>query len=372
MYRPLFLRLGFFQRRRCFPAVSAEDATTTDSNDGRREGAMEERASSLPAARRLEADYERARGFAENARSANTRRAYRSDWTDFCDWCAGRDVAALPASTDTVALYVSSRSEDGPRGPLKLSTLRRRLSAISQAHKSAGYESPASTEDEPLHSVWAGLAREKTRRKKKAAPVLIEDLRAVLEAVPRRDEGEEPTLLGLRDRALLLVGWAGALRRSEIAALTTQDVRVGSEGLVLTVRRSKTDQEGEGLAKGLPFGERPSTCPVRAVQTWASTAGVETGPLFRAVDRWENVSSEALSTDGVHRIIKRACARVGLEATLYSGHSLRAGFITQAARAGKPERVIMRHSGHSDLKTLREYIREGSLFRENAVEGVGL
>lgn len=321
----------------------------------------------------LETDAERARAFASGARSENTRRAYRADWRDFRAWCSQRGLSPLPASTDTVALYVASRAEEGPEGqePLKLSTLRRRLSAISQAHKAQGLPSPAKTSEEPLHSVWAGLSRKKTRRQKQAAPVLIEDLRAVLEAVPTGHDSE-PTLLGRRDRALLLIGWAGALRRSEIAQLTVGDVRVGPDGLVVDVKRSKTDQEGEGLLKGIPHGEHPSTCPIRSLQSWLKAAAIDSGPLFRAVDRWGNVSTSPLSTDGIHRIIRRACRRAGLEASLYSGHSLRAGFITQAARAGKPERVIMRHSGHRDLKTLRQYIREGGLFQENAASGLGL
>lgn len=324
----------------------------------------------------LKRDSERARTFAERARAENTRRAYLADWRDFTAWCAERDLTALPATGETVALYVASRAEAGPAGPaLKVSTLQRRLSAISQAHKTSGYASPSRLDEEPLHSVWAGIVRSKSRRKAKAAPVLVEDLRAAVDAVPRIEKGPsagEPTLLGKRDRALLLVGWAGALRRSELAALLVDDLRVSPDGLVLVVRRSKTDQEGEGLYKGIPHGDHPMTCPVRALQSWLLAAGIDDGPVFRAVDRWGNVADDALSTDGIHRIIKRACARVGLEPSLYSGHSLRAGFITQAARAGKPERVIMRHSGHKDLKTLREYIREGGLFQDNAASDLGL
>lgn len=169
------------------------------------------------------------------------------------------------------------------------------------------------------YAVWSGIARTMTRRKKKAAPVLIEDLRAILGALPLEDG--ELTLAARRDRALLLVGWAGALRRSEVAALTVDDVQIGPDGLVLRIARSKTDQEGEGLIKGLPHGEHPATCPIRALQAWLRVAGIERGPLFRSVDRHGNVGQCALSTDGVHRIVKRACGRVGLDAALYSGHS---------------------------------------------------
>lgn len=320
---------------------------------------------------RLHADAAKAQDFARRARAENTKRAYRADWFDFVTWCELRGLTPLPATPETVAVYVSSRATPTDDAPaLSLATLRRRLSAISQAHRAAGHATPAKTSDEPLHSVWSGIARTKTRRKKKAAPVLIEDLRAILAALPM-DDGEL-TLAARRDRALLLVGWAGALRRSEVAALTVDDVQIGPDGLVLRIARGKTDQEGEGLVKGIPHGEHPATCPIRALQAWLRVAGIEDGPLFRSIDRHGNVGRRALSTDGVHRIIKRACGRVGLDTALYSGHSLRAGFITQAARAGKPERIIMRHSGHKDLKTLREYIREGGLFQENAVSGIGL
>jgi len=317
----------------------------------------------------IQSDTERARAFAQQARAANTKRAYRADWTDFTAWCDSREVSPLPARTKTVALYVAARSDE-----LALATLRRRLAAINQAHVARDYDKPALTTEEPLHSVWAGIVREKSRKQDKAAPILIEDLRAIVRST--RDLDNE--MLGLRDRALLLVGWAGALRRSEIAALQMQDVRVGPDGLAVTVRRSKTDQEGEGHTIGIPHGERPDTCPIRALQAWASGAEIGTEartdavPLFRSVDRWGNVSDDGLSTDGVRRIVQKACKRAGLDASLYSGHSLRAGFITQAARAGKPERIIMRHSGHSDLQTLRGYIREGGLFRDNAAEGIGL
>lgn len=321
----------------------------------------------------LRRDAERAEDFARSARAANTKRAYRADWRDYARWCERRGLDALPAVPSTIALYLASRAEPGPDGPaLKLATLRRRLSAISQAHKSAGYTSPTRLDAEPLHSVWAGITRAKSRRQKKAAPVLVEDLRALIAALPGIDDADGPSLRARRDRALLLLGWSGALRRSELAQLAVDDVQVGPDGLVVVVRRSKTDQEGSGLSKGVPYGQHPATCPIRALQSWLHAAGIDEGPIFRGVDRWDNVAAAALSTDGVHRIIKRACARVGLDPRLYSGHSLRAGFITQAARAGKPERLIMRHSGHKDLTTLRAYIREGSLFQENAAEGLGL
>ena len=358
---------------------------------------------------RAAADAERARRFAEKARAENTKRAYRADWQAFRRWCRERGLAPLPARPETVAMYVSSVAER-----YKVSTLERKLAAISQAHKAAEVDSPALTSEEPLHSVWAGIVRSKTRAADKVAPALTEDIRQMIEHLPReghlpREEplprendartaagpslSEDPpsngsgpfsgphmtqpsssfTLSGLRDRALLLVGFAGALRRSELARLQVGDVAVTPEGLRLVVRQAKTDQEGRGLVKGIRYGEQRLTCPVRSLRDWCRAAGIDEGPIFRGVDRHGNVAGSALSGRSVARIVKRAARRAGLDPSQYSGHSLRAGFTTQAARAGTPERIIQRHTGHKDLRTLRTYIREGELFsEENPTGGLGL
>lgn len=343
---------------------------------------------------RWQSDAERARRFAEKARADNTKRAYRADWQAFRRWCNGRGLEALPARPETVAMYVSSVADD-----YKASTLERKLAAISQAHKAAEVESPALTSKEPLHSVWAGIVRSKTRATDKVAPALTEDIRQMIEHLPREDgpredaansselnsslsntSGPNPpgsvssfTLSALRDRALLLVGFAGALRRSELAGLQVDDVAVTAEGLRLVVRQAKTDQEGRGLVKGIRYGERRLTCPVRSLRDWCRAAAIDAGPIFRGVDRHGNVADLALSGRSVARIVKRAAKRAGLDPSQYSGHSLRAGFTTQAARAGTPERIIQRHTGHKDLRTLRSYIREGELFsEENPTGGLGL
>lgn len=327
------------------------------------------------AAADLQAPSVTARGFAERAKAESTKRAYRADWQDFRSWCAERGLDALPASPQTVTLYIADRAAPSDESvPLKVSTLERRLAAISQAHRLSGLPSPASTREEPLHSVWAGIVRTVGRRKEKVAPALTEDLRAMINALPVIDEVSVPelTLTAKRDRALLLLGFAGALRRSELSALTVDDIRVNPDGLTLVVRRSKADQEGRGHAKGIHHGAQPGTCPVRALRAWLRTAGIEEGPIFRAIDRHGNVGEDALSGRSVARIVKRCAERAGLDPSHYSGHSLRAGFATQAARAGKTERAIMRHTGHKSERTLREYIREGGLFLDNPTEGLGL
>ena len=331
----------------------------------------------------LAEDAERARAFARAATAANTKRAYRADWADFCAWCDDRGLPTLPAAPGTVSLYVASRAEVGPddgngrpTAGLKVSTLERRLSAINQAHRQTGHDAPASRRDEPLHSVWAGITRTKGVAVDKVSPTLPDDLRLMVEALPRDGDGEW-TLAARRDRALLLVGFAGALRRSELVAIEAGHVQFTAEGMRLRLPRSKADQEGRGATLGIHYGRMPATCPVRALRSWLQ-AGREAigaplaGPIFRKVDRWGRLWDTGLTSGAVAKLVKRAASRAGLDAALYSGHSLRAGFATQAARAGKHERAIMAHTRHKSERVLREYIREGALFDENPTDGIGL
>ena len=314
--------------------------------------------------------------FAERAKAENTKRAYRADWQCFRSWCAERGLDALPADVRTVTLYIADKAapSDG-NAPLKVSTLERRLSAISQAHRMSGLPSPASTREEPLHSVWSGLVRVMGRAKDKVAPALTPDVIAMVEALPTvelTDGSRQLTTAAKRDRALLLVGFSGALRRSELAALTVADLGFGADGMRVRLRRSKADQEGEGATLGLHYGDRPLSCPVRAAQDWIRLFAITDGPVFRGVDRHGNVSNRALDSGSVARILKRAASRAGLDPKAYSGHSLRAGFATQAARAGAHERAIMKHTRHKSEKVLREYIRDGQLFDENPTDSLGL
>lgn len=331
----------------------------------------------------LAEDAERARAFARQATADNTKRAYRADWADFCAWCDSRGTSALPAAPETVTLYVASRAEVGPddedgrpTAGLKVSTLERRLSAINGAHRQTGHVAPACRRDEPLHSVWAGLTRTRGVAPNKVAPALPDDLRHMVDALPRDEDGEW-TLAAKRDRALLLVGFAGALRRSELVAVQAEHVQFTADGLRLFLPRSKADQEGRGATLGIHYGASPKTCPVRALRSWLGAAREATGsplsgPVFRKVDRWGKLWETELTSGAVAKLVKGAAKRAGLDSALYSGHSLRAGFATQAARAGKHERAIMRHTRHKSERVLREYIREGALFDENPTDGIGL
>jgi len=301
---------------------------------------------------------EQARDYAQRAKAPNTRRAYRADWADFTAWCRAHDRAPLPAAPETVALYLSALA-----GHRKTSTLARRLSAISQAHQVAGHPSP--TKDQSVRAVAAGIRRAKGTAQEGKVPTVTADVRLMVAALP-------DTLMGRRDRALLLLGFAGAFRRSELVALDVADVAERPEGLAVTIRRSKTDQEGAGRTVGIPYGSHYESCPVRALRAWLAAASIAQGPLFQAINRHDQLLPGRLSPQGVARAVKRAAAAAKLDPTKYAGHSLRAGLATAAAEAGVSERAIMAQTGHKSLPMVRKYIRSGSIFRENAAAEVGL
>jgi site-specific recombinase XerD len=306
----------------------------------------------------LAAIADRASGFAHQSKSRNTIRAYRADWSHFTKWCREHGQASLPASPETVALYLSDLASTH-----KPATLTRRISAISQAHQMAGIDTP--TMNSKVRLVLAGIRRSKGTAQLAKTPVLIEDLRRMVARLPE-------TLLGARDRTLLLIGFSGAFRRSELVALNVDDVAFTRDGLAVNIRRSKTDQEGEGRKIGVPYGSNPATCPIRSLQDWMAGSQITQGPLFRPINRHGRLASRRLSSGAVAEIVKRYAAAAGLDAAVFAGHSLRSGLATSAAMAGASERSIMMQTGHRSLTTLRRYIRDGSLFRENAAAVVGL
>ena len=308
----------------------------------------------------LEGVIEKTREYIQQAKADNTLRAYRSDWHDFETWCNNQGVNPLPAVPQVVALYITSLVEQG----LKVSTLQRRVTAISQAHQAAGNETP--TKNTLVRSVLAGIKREKGIAQKGKLPVLTEDIRRMITALP-------DTLLGLRDRTLLLIGFCGAFRRSELVGLNAEDLSFTREGLVITLKHSKTDQEGQGRKIGIPYGSRLETCPVRTLQAWLEVSGITSGPVFRPINRHGQMQEGRLSDKAVALVVKRTAQKAGLNnIEQYAGHSLRAGLATSAAAAGASERAIMAQTGHRSVMMVRRYIRDGSLFRENAVIGLGL
>lgn len=303
---------------------------------------------------------QQAREFAAAAKAANTLRAYDADWSDFRQWCEEHQAVSLPARPETVALYLTDRASI-----LKTSSLARRLTTINRAHEAAGQPSPATMRNAVVSEVWKGIKRRKGTAQQGKKPFLTEDLRHMVASLPR-------DLQGVRDKALLLVGFAGGFRRSELAGIRVADLEITPDGLIVRLGRSKTDQEGQGRAVAVPYGSDPQTCPVRAMQEWLNGAVLSTGPVFRAIDRFGRVSAQAVHADSVGYLVKRAAKRVGLKAGDYAGHSLRAGLATQAAMNGASELAIMKQTGHRSLVTVRKYIREGTLFRDNAAAKLGL
>lgn len=301
---------------------------------------------------------EQARDYLRNAKSENTRRAYRADWAHFEAWCSAQGKLALPATEETLVLYFTELASTH-----KTSTLARRVSSISQVHLAAGFESPTRTP--VLRNLLAGIRRTKGTAPAVKTPVMTEELRLMVNAT----SGD---LLGGRDRALLLIGFAGGFRRSELVSLDFEDLEFQREGVIVTLRRSKTDQEGRGRRIGIPLGSG-KTCPVRALEKWIELSRIIVGPLFRPVNRHGQVGPARLSDKAVVLIVKRCADSAGLDPALYAGHSLRAGLATSAARNGASERSIMRQTGHKSESMVRRYIRDGEVFgRDNAAGKAGL
>jgi site-specific recombinase XerD len=310
--------------------------------------------SALPAVRSLE----QVREYIRASKAPNTLRGYESDWRDFCAWTEAHGVCPLPATAETVAAYIAECAER-----LKVGSIQRRLNAIAEAHKAVSLESP--THHTIVVNTMKGIRRTLGTAAVQKAPALTDDIRAMIDAT---DAG----LIGARDRALILLGFAGAFRRSELVSLDVEDCVFGKDGLTVTLRRSKTDQAGAGRRIGIPYGANPETCPVRTVEAWIEQAGISSGPLFRSINRHGQVLHGRLSGIDVARVVKKLAVRAGLDAAKYAGHSLRAGHATAAAISGASERSIMNQTGHRSVQMVRRYIRDGNLFRENSAGKLGL
>jgi integrase len=276
----------------------------------------------------------------------NTRKAYLSDLVEFERW-----GGSIPASVEAVAAYLAARAD-----ALAVATLVRHLASISKAHEARGLLNP--TRSELVRATLRGIKRIRGCAQRQAKALLRDDLLLVLDAM-----GAGPK--DMRDRALLLIGFAGALRRSELVALDVGDIEHVHQGIVITLRRSKTDQDGQGRKIGIPFGRR-RWCPVGAFEAWLAVSGIVEGPIFRPVDRHGHVQEVRLSGEAVSLVVQERVAAAGLDPSSYSGHSLRAGFATSAAQAGVPAWRIKAQTRHASEAMLAHYIRHGQLFTDNA------
>lgn len=298
--------------------------------------------------------------YAEQSKAASTKRAYTADWRHFTAWCKFNTVLHLPAEPATVAAYISDLAEQR----YKVATITRRLASISQAHQLAGFTSP--TQSEMVRTVMKGIRRALGTAQQGKAAATVEVVRLLLEHI------DGARLTSCRDRALLLLGFAGAFRRSELVDLDVADLKFERAGLRITLRHSKTNQEGALEQKGIPYGLQPATCPVRALEQWLALADIKSGAVFRPIDRHGNLKVQRLTAQSVALIVKRYASAAGLAVDDFSGHSLRAGLATSAAAAGVSERKIMQQTGHKSTQMVRRYIRDADLFKENAAGQVGL
>jgi integrase len=307
----------------------------------------------------LAPEVQRARAFSDAATADATRRAYAADWRMFVTWCENRGAKADHAEPAAVAVYLAWMADHG----YIRTTVERAYAGIAhrlrELHPSRW---PPRTRPPVIAKVIRGIRRKLAHEPKAKKPITDREIDLLLEAC---GDG----LRGTRNRALLLVGLFGALRRSELVALDVRDVVFVDDGLELTVRRSKTDQEGQGMKRGIVRSARRH-CPVRALRAWLDAAKAERGPIFRPISRSGIVSAGRLGDRMVARIIQQLARAIGLDGSEYGGHSLRAGFVTTAARKGKGLDAIMRHTGHRSVATVLRYIRHATLFEENATEGL--
>ena len=295
-----------------------------------------------------EDDYARVAEDVAASHSGRTLHEYAGHLRRFVEWCDGRGLEPMPANPEAVALYLRQLADEGRT----VSTLGVILAAISQAHLAAGFPSPR--EHAAFKLAWKGLRRRvgaaggATPNRK--APVMALDVATMVATQPE-------TLAGLRNRALLALGYAGAFRRSELVALEVSDVeRVEGRGLRVTVRRSKTDQVGEGATKAIPFGAGEA-CPVAALSAWLDAAGIVEGPLFRSITRWGQVSSEGLTGRTVAQLVKDAAETIGRDPSRVSGHSLRAGFVTHALASGVSPADVVQTTKHRGMGMIMVYDR---------------
>ena len=294
---------------------------------------------------------ESAAGYAAAEKADNTRRAYRADLRQVVAWCDSVGRRAIPASAETSAAYFAHCADSG----LKVSTIQRRAAAIAYAHRLAGEASPLGVE--AVKAVLRGVRRKLGVAPKAKAPLTADLVARCVKKLP-------DTLTGKRDRALIVLGFAAALRRSELVALKIGDIERSNEGVFLHIARSKTDQEGRGAQIAVPSGGKLK--PVEALDAWLAASGVCEGPVFRKISRYGRIGDVALDGRSAALIVKRAVVRAKLDPQQFSGHSLRAGFVTSALAAGADLFRVMDVTRHREVKTLRTYDRRAKAFKNHA------
>jgi len=299
----------------------------------------------------------------QSSKANNTVRAYKSDFNDFGLFCAQNGFKSLPSEPKIVSLYLTYLSTKD----IKMSTLKRRLVSIGVVHKLKGHY--LDTKHPLIIENIMGIKRRKGSVQKGKKPLLINNLKQIINVI---DKVKNEEIKKLRDRSIILIGFSGGFRRNEIVSLDYEDLDFVPEGLKVSLKRSKTDQFGEGLVKGLPYFDNSQYCPVVSIKNWIEISKINSGPLFRRFTKGSKLSDNRLSDQTVALLIKDYLKIAGIESSYYSGHSLRSGFATSAAESGAEERSIMAMTGHKSTEMVRRYIKEANLFKNNALNKIKL
>ena len=297
----------------------------------------------------------------QNSKSNNTVRAYKSDFRDFDLFCTQNGFKSLPSEPKIVSLYLTYLSTKD----IKMSTLKRRLVSISVIHKLKGHY--LDTKHPSIIENIMGIKRRKGSIQRGKKPLLISNLKQIINVI---DEQKKEEIKKLRDRSIILIGFSGGFRRNEIVSLDYEDLDFVEEGLKINLRRSKTDQFGEGSVKGIPYFEYSQYCPVLSLKKWVEKSNIDSGPLFRRFSKGSKLTENRLTDQTVALLIKKYLDSAGIESKNYSGHSLRSGFATSAAESGAGERSIMAMTGHKSTEMVRRYIKEANLFKNNPLNKI--
>ncbi|WP_435149714.1 site-specific integrase [Candidatus Pelagibacter bacterium nBUS_32] len=299
----------------------------------------------------------------QSSKANNTVRAYKSDFNDFGLFCAQNGLKSLPSEPKIVSLYLTQLSTKN----VKMSTLKRRLVSIGVIHKLKGHY--LDTKHPSIIENIMGIKRRKGSVQKSKKPILINSLKKIINVI---DQQKKDEIKEIRDRTIILIGFSGGFRRNEIVSLDYDDLDFVPEGLKITLKRSKTDQFGEGTIKGLPYFDSSQYCPVLSLKKWIEKSNINSGPLFRRFSKGSKLTDNRLTDQTVALLIKKYLNLAGIDSKNYSGHSLRSGFATSAAESGAEERSIMAMTGHKSTEMVRRYIKEANLFKNNALNKIKL
>ena len=297
----------------------------------------------------------------QSSKANNTVRAYKSDFNDFGLFCAQNGFKSLPTDPKIVSLYLTYLSTKDA----KMSTLKRRLVSIGVIHKLKGHY--LDTKHPSIIENIMGIKRRKGSLQLAKKPILISNLKEIINAIDKQNKEE---IKKLRDRSIVLIGFSGGFRRSEIVSLDYDDLDFVPEGLKINLRRSKTDQFGEGLTKALPYFDNSQYCPVVSLKKWIKISKITSGAVFRRFSKGSRLSENRLTDQTVALLIKEYLKLTGIDSKNYSAHSLRSGFATSAAESGAEERSIMAMTGHKSTEMVRRYIKEVNLFKNNALNKI--